>query len=367
MGSQADRRSAASRWCRPLAVLWMESVAERMADYLVGHYPRVPRLCQAKQAPVAARGLIHTLHAPRLSARPRVRRGPCGQPGAPACNRASIGGHTIAVASVLMPTAAVNGIEISYSDTGGAGPAVVLSHGFLLDQSMFDAQVAALAPGWRVITWDERGHGGTRATGPFTYWDCAQDLLGLLDRLGAGRAVLAGMSQGGFLSLRAALTAPERVRGLVLIDSEAGSEDPAVAPAYEQLHQTWLGQGPGPVQEIVASIILGPGRWDSWYAKWQDQYAQWSPDDLGQLTWPFRCLRDRDDITGRLGEITCPALILHGTADAAIPVAQAEAVRAGLGGPVTFTLIEGGSHASNVTHPEQVNEAILSFLRMLDK
>jgi pimeloyl-ACP methyl ester carboxylesterase len=76
---------------------------------------------------------------------------------------------------------------------------------------------------------------------------------------------------------------------------------------------------------------------------------------------------DRDDITGRLGEITCPALILHGTADAAIPVAQAEAVRAGLGGPVTFTLIEGGSHASNVTHPEQVNEAILSFLRMLDK
>jgi pimeloyl-ACP methyl ester carboxylesterase len=48
-------------------------------------------------------------------------------------------------------------------------------------------------------------------------------------------------------------------------------------------------------------------------------------------------------------------------------VAQAEAVRAGLGGPVTFTVIEGGPHASNVTHPEQVNEAILSFLRTLDK
>jgi pimeloyl-ACP methyl ester carboxylesterase len=236
-----------------------------------------------------------------------------------------------------------------------------------MDQSMFDAQVAALAPGCRVITWDGRGHGGTRAAGPFTYWDSAQDLLGLLEYLGAGRAVLAGMSQGGFLSLRAALTAPGRVRGLVLIDSQAGPEDPAVAPAYEQLHQTWLDQGPGPVQEVVASIILGPGQWDGWYAKWQEQYAQWSPDDLGQLSWPFRCLMDRDDITGRLGEITCPALILHGTADAAIPVTQAEAVRAGLGGPVTFTLIEGAPHASNVTHPEQVNEAILSFLRMLDK
>jgi 3-oxoadipate enol-lactonase len=266
-----------------------------------------------------------------------------------------------------MPTATVNGTEISYCDTGGDGPVVAFSHGFLLDQSMFDAQVAALAPGCRVITWDGRGHGGTRAAGPFTYWDCARDLLGLLEYVGAGRAVLAGMSQGGFLSLRAALTAPERVRGLVLIDSQAGSEDPAVAPAYEQLHQTWLDQGPGPVQEVVASIILGPGRWDGWYAKWQEQYAGWSPADLGQLTWPFRCLMDRDDITGRLGEITCPALILHGTADAAIPVTQAEAVRDGLGGPVTFTLIEGAPHASNITHPEQVNEAMLNFLRTLDK
>ena len=266
-----------------------------------------------------------------------------------------------------MPTATVNGIGINYSDTGGAGPVVVLSHGYLMDQSMFDAQVAALAPGYRVITWDERGHGSTRATGPFTYWDSAQDLLGLLDHLGAGRAVLAGMSQGGYLSLRAALTAPERVRGLVLIDTEAGPEDPAVAPAYEQLFQTWLDQGPGPVQEVVASIILGPGQWDGWYAKWQEQYAQWSPADLGQLTWPFRCLMDRDDITGRLGEITCPALILHGTADAAIPVARAEAVRDGLGGPVTFTVVEGAPHASNVTHPEQVDEAMLHFLSMLDE
>jgi hypothetical protein len=132
-------------------------------------------------------------------------------------------------------------------------------------------------------------------------------------------AVLAGMSQGGFVSLCTALTAPGRVRALVLIDSEAAPEDPAIAPGYEQMHQAWLDNGPGPVQEVVASIILGPGRWDDWYAKWYEQYAQWAPHDLGQLAWPFRCLMDRDDITGRLAEITCPTLIVHGTADAAIP------------------------------------------------
>ena len=111
-------------------------------------------------------------------------------------------------------------------------------------------------------------------------------MLALLDHLGVERAVLAGMSQGGFLWLRAALTAPDRVRALVLIDSQAGLEDPAWRRAYEQMHQVWLEHGPGPVQEVVASIILGPGRWDGWYAKWNEQYAQWAPDDLG--SWPGR-------------------------------------------------------------------------------
>ena len=59
-----------------------------------------------------------------------------------------------------MPVAAANGIEITYTDTGGEGPAVVFSHGFLMDDTMFSRQVTALAPEYRVITWDQRGHGG---------------------------------------------------------------------------------------------------------------------------------------------------------------------------------------------------------------
>ena len=264
-----------------------------------------------------------------------------------------------------MPTAAVNGIQLNYADSGGDRPAVVLSHGFLMDQSMFDAQVAALAPEYRVITWDQRGHGGTPAPGPFSYWDLARDVLALADHLGIERATLAGMSQGGFLSLRAAMLAPERVRGLILIDSQAGTEEEANRPGYEQLHQTWLDQGPGPVQEIVAAIILGPGQWDGWYATWAGQYSEWAPDNLGQLTWPFRCLMDRDDITGRLGEIGCPALIVHGSEDAAIALARAEKMRDGLAGPTTLTLIAGAPHASNVTHPSAVNAEIVNFLHTL--
>ena len=117
-----------------------------------------------------------------------------------------------------MPFASIHGQEIHFEDSGGAGAPLVLGHGFLMDQSMFDPQVAALAPEFRVIRWDARGFGATRWDGkPFTYWDLADDLLALLDHLGLERAVLGGMSQGGFSAMRAALRKPERVRGLVLI------------------------------------------------------------------------------------------------------------------------------------------------------
>ena len=261
-----------------------------------------------------------------------------------------------------MATATVNGITISYTDSGGDGPAVVFSHGYLMDSSMFDPQVAALAPEYRVITWDARGFGGTRATGPFSYWDSASDVVGLLDHLGIEQAVLGGMSQGGFLSLRAALKTPDRVRALILIDSQAGLENPDVAPAYEQMEQTWLEHGPAPVQDIVASIILGPPDGPVEYQPW---FAKWAAADRDELRLAFRCLMDRDDITGRLGEISCPALILHGTADAAIPMERAEVVRDGLAGPVTLVAVDGGSHAANLSNPDQVNPALLEFLRSL--
>jgi 3-oxoadipate enol-lactonase len=257
-----------------------------------------------------------------------------------------------------MPIAAINGTNFNYTDTGGDGLAVVLSHGIFMDQSMFDRQIAALSPEYRVISWDQRGHGETVAPAPFSYWDSARDVLGLLDHLGSDSAVLCGMSQGGFLSLRAALLAPDRVRALILIDTQAGLEDPANAESYHQLHDIWMESGPATVQELVAAIILGPGSWDEWYAKW-------AAADRDQFSLAFGALMSREDLTGSLDKITCPTLIIHGSADAAIPMSKAEALRDGLGGPVTFAEVQDGTHASNISHPDAVNTAMLNFLRTL--
>jgi pimeloyl-ACP methyl ester carboxylesterase len=260
-----------------------------------------------------------------------------------------------------MPYADVNGQRIRYEDSGGDGPAMILSHGFLMDREMFAPQVAALAPEFRVITWDERGFGETEFDGePFTYWDSASDCLGLLDRLGIERAVLGGMSQGGFLSLRAALTAPERVRALVLIDTQSGVEDPERLPAYRQMQQTWLDGGPvDALADAIASLIIGdPELSIPWIAKWRALPRE-------SMKAPGDCLFERDDITDRLGEITCPAIVFHGTADQSIEIELGEKLCADLSGCVGLVRVDGAPHAANLTHPEAVNGPLVDFLRSL--
>ena len=256
-----------------------------------------------------------------------------------------------------MPRAEVNGHPLYFEDSGGEGPAVVFSHGFLMDHEMFAPQVEALSGEFRCIVWDERGFGQTPADGPFTFWDSAADLLALLTHLGIERAVLGGMSQGGFLVLRAALTAPERVAGLALIDTQAGTEDPDQLPGYEAMNDEWMANGPAAVQEVVAGLILGEGIDPSpWYAKW-------AAADRKNFGLAFRCLADRDDITGRLGEIRCPAIIFHGDRDQSIPMDKAEQLRDGLVGCEALVVVTGAPHAANMSHPEQVNGPLRDFLR----
>ncbi len=260
-----------------------------------------------------------------------------------------------------MPVAAVNGQRIAYDDTGGDGPAVLFSHGFLMDRTMFADQVAALSDRYRCITWDERGFGDTPVDGPFTYWDSADDAVALLDHLGIDRAVFAGMSQGGYLSLRAALAHPERVRALVLIDSGVHMDDEETLAGYRGMIEHWLSDEPlGDVGTFVAGLILGePSLMEKWVAIWESR-------DRSTIRHPAECLLGRDDIGDRVGEITCPVLIVHGEQDQAIPIDTARKLCADLPDCRGLVAVPGAAHAPNMTHPDIVNAALADFLASLD-
>ena len=261
-----------------------------------------------------------------------------------------------------MPFADLAGHRIYFEDTGGDKPVLAFSHGLLMDHTMFAPQIEAFRANWRCISWDERGHGLTGQIpelSPFTYWDSARDLANLLKHLGVDRAVLAGMSQGGFLSLRCALLEPALVRALVLIDTQAGPEDPEQMMGNRALGEFWLQDGPSESLIGNAERVLLGEHWAG-AAAWREKWWHFSPRHFLEC---LNTLGEREDLTHRLGEISVPALVVHGDADIAIPLAKAEALAAGL--RAELVVVPGAGHAANLTHPEPVNAAMARFLARL--
>jgi pimeloyl-ACP methyl ester carboxylesterase len=248
-----------------------------------------------------------------------------------------------------------SGQRVHYVDHGGDGPTVLLLHSYLMDVDMFAPQVAALGADYRLIAMDERGQGGTPVDGPFDYWDLARDAFGLLDHLGIERAAVVGTSQGGFVALRMALLAPERVSALAVLGTSAVAEDPLTAASYLELCEAWA-NGPSEVLlDILASVTLGRAGSSEWRDKWREIPVQRSRIVLDALV-------SRDAILDRLGEIDRPALVLHGTKDVAYSVTRAEEIVAALPGAAPLVLVDGGAHFLSLTNPDEVNGPLAAFL-----
>lgn len=257
-----------------------------------------------------------------------------------------------------MAFADVNGQRIHFEDSGGDGPVLAFSHGLLMDGSMWDPQVEALRGSYRCITWDERRHGRTESdAASFTYWDSAADLLALLDHLGVTRATLIGMSQGGYLTQRAAVQAPERVEALVFVASSARTEDPEKAGLYGTMLDAWERDGLGAeLAGAIAAIVLGVN-WDgseAWIEKWQQM-------DRSGLRGTLEPLFSREDFSSRLGELDHPALVIIGDQDAAVSAEHARELADGLP-QGSLQVIAGAGHGVNLTHPHEVNRALAAFL-----
>ncbi|WP_433728484.1 alpha/beta fold hydrolase [Nocardia sp. CA-129566] len=258
-----------------------------------------------------------------------------------------------------MPFVTSAGAKVHFFDSEGTGPAVVLGHAFLMDHEMFANQVAALAPKYRVISIDARGHGLTEHDdSAFSFWDLARDAWAVLDRLGIDRVVVGGAGQGGFTALRMALLCPPRVDGLVLLGCSARAYSEVQHIGYRQVTDAWTGTAPlAAIAKMVAGLVIGGDRADH-----QPWLAKWLSGDRERVVAAADCLVNVDDITDLLGDIACPALLVRGAADPAFDHDTMDALAQGLGGRAEFHTVEGAAHTPNLTHAHEIDRLLLEFL-----
>ena len=144
---------------------------------------------------------------------------------------------------------------------------------------------------------------------------------------------------------------------MILIDTQAGQEHPERLKGHMQLANTWAEHGLGDeLASIIEGIILG----DDW-AGAEGWKAKWRKIKPVNMLGCMNTLATRDDVTGKLGQIKVPALVVHGDKDAAIELGLAEKLAAGLP-DARLVVVPGAGHAANLTHPAVVNPAIAAFL-----
>ena len=245
--------------------------------------------------------------------------------------------------------------------TAGDGDPVVFMHGFGLDLGMWDPQWAAFAQRYRVIRYDMRGYGGSSVPdGPYSHVD---DLLALLDFLGAHPAHLVGLSLGGRVALRIAAQHPEVVRSLTLadpaMDGHVWSAD--WLRRWRAMTDAAKGGDLGHAKTLWREhILFEPANKNPTVADalrvMIDRYSGWHLDHPDPGTAPSAAVAER------LRDISIPALVLVGELD--IPDFQSIARRLGQELPAAeLRTLAGAGHMSNMEAPRIFNEHVLGFLQ----
>jgi 3-oxoadipate enol-lactonase len=259
-----------------------------------------------------------------------------------------------------------------HAEVAGTGePAIVLVHASIADCRMWDQQVAVLARRHRVVRYDVRGFG--RSPDPTADFFDHADLLAVMATAGIERAVLVGASNGGRIALDTVLNAPERVVGLVLIDSPLpGTPMPRALESVFEAEDTALREGDiDSAREINLRLWVdgvGRDRGDVPNAirrtvgSWLDTLL---PRQAVQLrTEAGDALSVEPPVAERLGEIAVPTLIMVGQHDQPLMHAAAQRLAFGIA-KSRLVVVEGAAHLVNVEQPQRCNALLEAFLGQL--
>jgi pimeloyl-ACP methyl ester carboxylesterase len=254
------------------------------------------------------------------------------------------------------------GLDMAYRESGAAAP-LLLIHGFPLDGEMWSPQLRAFGTSRRVVAPDLAGFGKTGGTGRKTLDAHADDLAALLDHLGIPRAVVVGLSMGGYIAFSFWRRHRGRVAALVLADTRPGADGDEARAQRRALAEKVMAEGP----EVAAASLRG--RYISADAPAEIE-AEVRTMILRQgregIASALEALAGRADSTGDLAGIDVPVLIAVGASDAITPPHESEAMLAAIPG-ARLALIPRAGHLSNLEEPGAFNGALREFLNEIDE
>jgi pimeloyl-ACP methyl ester carboxylesterase len=245
-----------------------------------------------------------------------------------------------------------NGVKVYYEDHGH-GPAILLSHGYSATCRMWDTQVAALAPRYRIVVWDMRGHGETDSPeDPAAYSEALTvgDMAALLRRCGIERAVIGGLSLGGYMSLAFHLAHPEMVVALMLFDTGPGFRN-------SDARRAWNERAQQRARDLEERGFAALGQNDEVRSSRHRSARGLAGAARGMLA------QTDDRIIASLDRIAVPTLVLVGADDTNF-LAAADYMERKIPGASRVT-IPGAGHASNLHQPTLFNGAVEDFLARL--
>jgi len=239
----------------------------------------------------------------------------------------------------------------------GEGTPILWIHGFPFASGIYEQQLAIR--GVRHVMPDLPGFGQSRPQGDdISIEGYARICIDLLHHRGMDRAVIAGFSMGGYIAFAIARLAPERMRGLILIDTrETADTDEARKGRYESIEKVKK-EGVRPLVESMLPKMLTPRAPREMRDRVREIMSSSSPEGVIAA---LRAMATRPDSTPLLQKIAVPTLILVGEEDKLTPPADAERMAAAING-AKLVRIEGAAHLSNYEKAIEVNRAVGAFV-----
>jgi 3-oxoadipate enol-lactonase len=260
---------------------------------------------------------------------------------------------------------AVNDFNLSYDDIGDGMLPIIFLHGFPFDKSMWESQLEFFGSSHRVIACDIRGFGSSTDEQSSLSMDLfGDDLIQFLNVMGFEKAVVCGLSMGGYIALNAQARFPERFEALVLCDTQCISDSPEVKEKRSKV----IGQ-----IETKGSNVFNTSFIKSVFHKDSLKEKKELVEKLSEVVFSnskhiiaegLRALSSRGETCTSLSQITVPTLIICGKKDEVTPLAQSESMHQAIVGS-ELKVIKKAGHVSNLEQPEVFNAHLQEFLNKI--